>query len=311
MKVGIVGTGMVGSTAAFALVMQGAASTVALVDFNASRAVAEAEDIRHATPFAHGTQVIAGDYDVLAESGAVIVAAGVPQKPGESRLSLVERNAEVFADVVPKIVAAAPDAVLVIATNPVDIMTLVATRLSGLPRGRVLGSGTVLDTARFRTLLGQHLGISPKSVHAYVVGEHGDSEVLCWSSAEAGGIGVQALAEQEGRPLDTAKREEIDAAVRRAAYRIIEGKGATWFGVGGGLVRIVQSVAGDFHSVLTVSMLEDDFQGLGPVALSLPRVVGAQGVERTLPQNLDPQETGALRRSAEILTEAFAAIAPR
>ena len=304
MKVGIVGTGMVGSTAAFALVMQGAASSIVLVDANPKRAAAEAEDIRHATPFAHGTRVSAGGYDDLAGAGLVILAAGVPQKPGESRLGLVGRNADVFADAVPKILAAAPDAVLVIATNPVDIMTLVATRLSGLPEGRVIGSGTILDTARFRTLLGLHLGISPKSIHAYVVGEHGDSEVLCWSSAEAGGIAVEDLARQDGHPLDTEARREIDAAVRHAAYRIIEGKGATWFGVGGGLVRIVQSVAGNFHSVLTVSMLEPDFEGCGPVALSLPRVIGARGVERTLRQDLSEEERSGLLRSAEILAEA-------
>jgi L-lactate dehydrogenase len=308
MKVGVVGTGMVGSTAAFAIAMQGAANSIMLVDANPKRAEAEAEDIRHATPFAHGTRVHSGSYEDLADSRVVIIAAGVPQKPGESRLSLLERNAAVFAQAVPRIVAAAPEAVLVIATNPVDIMTHVAARLSGLPAGRVLGSGTILDTARFRTLLGLHLGISPKSIHAYVVGEHGDSEVLCWSSAEAGGIGVEALARQEGRVLDAAARQAIDDAVRHAAYRIIEGKGATWFGVGGGLVRIVQSVLGNFHSVLTVSTVEEDFAGLGPVALSLPRVVGERGVERTLNQDLAEGERQALQRSAGVLAEAFAAL---
>ncbi len=308
MQVGIVGTGMVGSTAAFAIAMQGAANTIVLVDANPKRAAAEAEDIRHATPFAHGTRIRSGGYEELAGCRVVIVAAGVPQKPGENRLGLLERNAGVFAESIPRIVAAAPDAVLVIATNPVDIMTHVAARISGLPSGRVLGSGTILDTARFRTLLGLHLGISPKSIHAYVVGEHGDSEVLCWSSAEAGGIGVAALAQQEGRPLDAAARQSIDDAVRRAAYRIIEGKGATWFGVGGGLVRIVQSVVGNFRSVLTVSALEDDFAGLGPVALSLPRVVGEQGVERTLHQELAEDERAALQHSAEVLAKAFAAL---
>jgi L-lactate dehydrogenase len=306
MKVGVVGAGMVGSAAANALVLRGAASEVVLIDQNQKRAIAEAEDILHATPFAHVTRVRAGDYADLAEAGAVITAAGVSQRPGETRLELLERNAAVFAAIVPQILAAAPEAILVVATNPVDVMTQVATRISGLPPERVIGSGTILDTARFRALLGAHLEVSPKSVHAHVLGEHGDSEVLCWSVADVAGIAVDKLARQIGRPLDDEVKAAIDRGVRRAAYRIIEGKGATWYGIAGGLSRIVQSIASDENSALTVSMLTDDVEGVGSIALSLPRVIGRAGVVRTFLPSLDVNERALLRRSAATIEEALA-----
>ena len=306
MKVGIVGAGMVGSAAANALVLRGAASEVVLIDQNSKRALAEAEDILHAVPFAHIVRVRAGDYADLEGAGAVILAAGVGQRPGESRLQLLERNAAVFADILPKVLAAAPAAILLVATNPVDAMTQIATRISGLSPARVIGSGTILDTARFRALLGAYLQVSPKSVHAYVLGEHGDSEVLCWSVADVGGVPLEHLAHQAGRPFDAARRAAIDQGVRRAAYRIIEGKGATWYGIAGGLTRIVQSIGNDENSALTVSMLTEDVEGVGPVALSLPRLVGRTGVVRTLSPSLAADEHAALKRSAMVIQEAVA-----
>ena len=306
MKVGVVGAGMVGSAAANALVLRGAASEVVLIDRNRKRAAAEAEDILHATPFAYIARVGAGDFAELAGAGVVILAAGVSQRPGETRLELLERNAAVFAEIIPKVLQAAPDAILVIATNPVDVMTHIATRLSGLPPERVIGSGTILDTARFRALLGAHLGVSPKSVHAYVLGEHGDSEVLCWSLADVGGIPVDELARQIGRPLDDSIKSGIDQGVRRAAYRIIEGKGATWHGIAGGLTRIIQAIGGNEDSALTVSIMTEDVEGVGPIALSLPRIVGRGGVVRTLLPRLEPGERIGLRRSAATIEEALA-----
>jgi L-lactate dehydrogenase len=306
MKVGVVGAGMVGSAAANALVLRGAASEVVLIDRNHKRAAAEAEDILHATPFAYIARVRAGDFAEVAGAGAVILAAGVSQRPGETRLELLERNAAVFADIIPKVLQAAPGSILVIATNPVDVMTQIATRLSGLPPERVIGSGTILDTARFRALLGAHLGVSPKSVHAYVLGEHGDSEVLCWSLADVGGIHVDELARQIGRPLDDSIKSGIDQGVRRAAYRIIEGKGATWHGIAGGLTRIIQAIGGNEDSALTVSMMTEDVEGVGPIALSLPRIVGRRGVVRTLLPRLEPGERIGLRRSATTIEEALA-----
>jgi L-lactate dehydrogenase len=306
MKVGVVGAGMVGGAAANALVLRGAASEVVLIDRNHKRAIAEAEDILHATPFAYVTRVRAGEYPDLTGAGAVILAAGVGQRPGETRLELLERNAAVFAEIIPQVLDAAPDAILVVATNPVDVMTQIATRLSGLPPERVIGSGTILDTARFRALLGGHLGVSPKSVHAYVLGEHGDSEVLCWSVADAGGVPVDQLARQIGRPLEDETRARIDQGVRRAAYRIIAGKAATWHGIAGGLTRIMQSIGGNEDSVLTVSMLTEEVEGVGPIALSLPRVVGRSGIARTLVPSLEAGERAALRRSAATIEEALA-----
>ncbi len=305
MKVGIVGAGMVGSAAANALMLRGAASELVLIDHDEKRAIAEAEDILHATPFAYIANVRAGDYRDLAGAGAVIIAAGVNQQPGETRLQLLDRNAAVFGDIVPQILTAALDAILVIATNPVDVMTQVATRIAALPPERVIGSGTILDTARFRALLGAHLEISPKSVHAYVLGEHGDSEVLCWSVSDVGGIHVEALAQQLGRPLDATVKAKIDEGVRRAAYTIIEGKGATWYGIAGGLTRIIQSIGGNENSALTVAMLNDEVEGVGPVALSLPRVIGRRGVVHTLLPELRDDEHAALKRSAEIIKDAM------
>lgn len=304
MKVGVIGSGMVGGASANALVLAGVASEIVLVDHDPKRAVAEAEDILHATPFAFSTRVVAGDYADLEGAAVVIIAAGVSQRPGETRLELLARNTDVFAAIIPPVLAAAPDAVLLIATNPVDVMTMVAARLSGLPAARVIGSGTILDTSRFRALLGQHLGVAPQSVHAHVLGEHGDSEVLCWSSADVGSIAVSEYGRQVGRPLDDAVRARIDDAVRRAAYRIIEGKGATWFGIAGGIARICRAIRSDERAVLTVSMVGDEVEGVGPVALSLPRVVGGQGILGTLWPTLTPGETAELRRSAEVIVEA-------
>ncbi|APX23540.1 MAG: L-lactate dehydrogenase [Rhodobacteraceae bacterium] len=303
MKVGIVGAGMVGSAAGYALALRGGASEIVLVDRNEALAVAQAEDIAHAVPFAHPVRVRAGDYDALDGAGVVILAAGVAQKPGEDRLSLLSRNADVFAQVLEGVQRAAPDALLLVASNPVDVMTEVTLRVSGLSAERVIGSGTILDTARFRSLIGGHLGVAPQSVHAYVLGEHGDSEVLAWASARAGSEPVARFAAQVGAPITEDVRARIDEGVRRAAYRIIEGKGATWYGIGAGLARIVQAVRDDQRSVLSVSMVTPEVEGVKNVALSLPRVVGGAGIVATLMPELAGDEAQALRRSAELLGE--------
>jgi L-lactate dehydrogenase len=304
MKVGIVGAGMVGSAAAFAMVMQGAASEVVLIDRNRALAEAQAQDILHATPFSHAARVAAGEYADLHGAGVVVLSAGVSQQPGETRMELLDRNAKVFADIVPSVLRHAPDAILLVATNPVDVMTDVATRLSGLPRGRVFGSGTVLDTARFRALLGEYLGLSSKSVHAFVLGEHGDSEVLAWSSATIGGIGVDEIARQRGRAFTEADRAAIDVGVRRAAYSIINGKGATWYGIGGGLARIVQAIGSDERAVLTVSARIDRVEDVEGVTLSLPRAIGRGGAGAALMPQLTPAEHESLAASARLLKQA-------
>jgi L-lactate dehydrogenase len=303
MKVGIVGAGMVGSSAGYALALMGIANEIVLVDQNAALAVAQAEDIAHAVPFMSSTVVNAGSYRDLEGCGVVILAAGVSQKPGETRLELLGRNALVFHAVLREVLPVAPDATLLIASNPVDIMTQITTRLSGIAPQKVIGSGTILDTARFRSLVGRHLGISPQSVHAYVLGEHGDSEVLAWSAARAGSVALSSFAAQVGSPLTDAVRAEIDDGVRNAAYKIIKGKGSTYYGIGAGLARIVKAIAGDQRDVLTVSIATPDVAGVTDVALSIPRVIGAGGVMADLFPDLEEAEYLALNRSASLLKQ--------
>lgn len=302
MKIGIVGTGMVGSAAAYAMALLGVGTQIVLVDTNPALARAQAQDIAHATPFATTVAIHAGDYADLKDAAVVIIAAGVSQKPGESRLALLERNVAVFRSVISGVMQAAPEAILLIATNPLDVMTFVAQRISGLPPERVIGSGTILDTARLRSLLGDHLGIAPNSVHAYVLGEHGDSEVPVWSSAMAGSVPIVSFAEQIGRPLDQAARSRIADQVRGAAYTIIEGKGATWYGIGAGLARIVGSIIDDERTVLSVSMVSAEIEGVCDIALSLPRIIGRDGVVATLMPDLDETERAALKHSAEVIS---------
>jgi L-lactate dehydrogenase len=306
MKVGIVGSGFVGATAAYAMVMSGVGREVVLVDKNADRAQAEADDIRHAVPFAHPLTVLAGDYEALAGAKVVVLCAGVNQKPGETRLHLLRRNAEVFADVVPRVLAQAPDAVLVVATNPVDIMTHLAARYAvacGISSSRVLGSGTTLDTARFRSLLATHCGIDSHHVHADVIGEHGDSEVLTWSLASVAGMPLQAFAQLQGIELTDAVRSAIDQKVRRAAYSIIQGKGATYYGIGSALARIVDVILHDQRAVLTICTPTDDIAGVRNTTVSLPRLLGGEGILATFNLTLPEDETLQLRNSAQIIRQ--------
>jgi L-lactate dehydrogenase len=304
MKVGIVGCGFVGSSGAYVMALRGTVSELVLVDLNVKLAQAQAEDILHATPFAHPVRITAGDYPQLEGAGVVVLACGVGQRPGETRLQLLERNAEVFRKVIPEVLQCAPETVLLVVSNPVDVITQVVTKLSGINPAKVIGSGTILDTARFRSLLGEHLGVAPVSVHAYVLGEHGDSEVLVWSSAKVGGVSIQDYARQMGAALTEASKSQIEDGVRHAAYRIIEGKGATYYGIGAGIAHIVQAVRDDSRRVLTVSNLTTEVEAVKGICLSLPRVVGSKGILTELRPELSSEEHLALQRSAEILKEA-------
>lgn len=310
MKVGIVGAGQVGSTAAYAMAVRGSASEIVLVDLDAKLAAAHAEDILHATPFGGARQVRAGTTADLAGAAVVVLTAGVAQRPGETRLDLLARNAKVFRAIIGDVVRVAPAAILVVATNPVDVMTQIATRIAGVAPERVIGSGTILDTARFRALLGEHLHVSPQSVHAYVLGEHGDSEVLVWSGVRVGGVPLASFA-AAGHPVDAATRDRIDDGVRRAAYRIIAGKGATFHGIGAGIARIVEAIRDDERAVLTLSIVTPGVLDDGPVALSLPRILGARGVVATLDPELDPAEREALQRSAKLLFDTASQVESR
>ncbi len=304
MKVGIVGCGFVGSTAAYTLVLKGLVSELVLIDVNSKAALAHAEDILHATPFERAVRVVAGDYSLLEQADVVVLCCGVGQRPGETRLDLLKRNVAVFSGVCGQVLRYAKDPILLVASNPVDIMTHVTLKLSSLPPTKVIGSGTILDTARFRALLGEHLGVSPSSIHAYVLGEHGDSEVLAWSSVKVGGVPLPDFAQQIGRYLTEEVIARIGEGVRNAAYRIIEGKGATYFGISAGLANIIQTIRDDERRILTVSSLTSAVAELEGTCLSLPRLVGAEGIIAEFRPDLSDGEREGLTSSMQILREA-------
>lgn len=303
MKVGIIGAGAVGSATAFALIMRGVARKVVLIDANEKKAQAEAMDIAHAAPFAYANKIKAGTYKDLEGAEVVIITAGASQKPGETRIDLLGRNVKIFESIIPEIIKTAPDTTLLIAANPADIMTEVALKLSGFPKERVIGSGTVLDTSRFRTLLGYHLGVSPKSIHANVLGEHGDSEVLIWSNGDAGSVQIEELARMEDKPFTPEIKAQIDDCVRNAAYKIIEGKGATFYGIAGALTHICQAITNNEYAILTISSHHDNVEGIENVCLSLPTVVGKRGVHSVIYPRLSESEHRDLKFSAEKIKE--------
>jgi L-lactate dehydrogenase len=306
-RVAVVGAGNVGSTFAYALLLSGVAAEIVLVDRDASRGEGEAMDLAHAVPLARPARVWAGGPEECAGAAVTVITAGATQKDGETRLDLLERNAAVFDEVVPAVVRHNPDGLLLVATNPVDLLTAhaaaLAAREAGVPHERVIGSGTILDTARFRALIGQHVGVDPRSVHAYVVGEHGDSEVPVWSSANVGGMPLGAFCEAAGVPYDAGVREAIGRATREAGYAVAERKGATYYAVAAGLLRIVEAVVRDQTTVLSVSGRVDGPHGLRGATLSLPTIVTRGGAARVLETALDDEERAALHRSAAVLAE--------
>lgn len=302
-RVAIVGTGNVGATFAYALLLSGRAAEIVLIDANRTRAEGEAMDLNHSVPFAYPTRVWAGDYADCAGAAVTVIAAGAAQRPGETRLQLVQKNTAIFKQIVPQVARHNPDGIILVTTNPVDVLTYVAWKLSGLPAGRVFGSGTILDTARFRYLLSQHYCVDPRSVHAYIIGEHGDSEVPVWSLANIAGMRLPDFCAAHGLGCDDALLEEIFAQTRDAAYHIIERKGATYYAIATGLVRIVEAILRDQGSVLSVSSLQDDTYGVGDVYFSLPTVLDAAGVNHVIRLDLAEDEIAGLQRSARILRQ--------
>jgi len=310
-RVAVVGTGNVGSTFAYALLLSGLAAEIVLIDANRARAEGEAMDLNHAVPFAHPTRIWAGAYEDCAGAAVTVIAAGANQRPGESRLDLVKRNAAIFREIVPTVARHNPNGILLIATNPVDALTHASLKLSGLPKERVIGSGTILDTARFRQLLSRHFNVDARSIHAFIVGEHGDSEVPVWSLANIAGMRLEEYCAANDVPLDRAALAEIFIQTRDAAYQIIERKGATYYAVAAGLMRIVEAILRDQGTVLSVSSLVDDGSlGEGDVCLSLPTVVGRNGVERVLKLDLSQSEADGLRRSADVLRTTIGLLDP-
>jgi L-lactate dehydrogenase len=305
-KVGLVGTGMVGSSFAYALMQRHLANELVLVDKDAARAEGEAMDLNHGMPFVRPLRISAGGYEQLAGSEIVVITAGANQRPGETRLDLLQRNAAVFRDIVPQVVAASPEAIILVATNPVDILTSLAVELAGLPAGRVIGSGTILDTARFRYLLGEHYRVDPRSIHAYIVGEHGDTELALWSLANIAGVRLRDFVDPEGRGYNQAAMDSIFEQTRTAAYEIIKRKQATYYAIGLGLLTIVQAVLRDQRTVLTVSTPMTGQYGVEGIATSLPTIVGRHGAVEILDLLISDEERAAFQHSAQTLKERLA-----
>ncbi|RLI97268.1 MAG: L-lactate dehydrogenase [Candidatus Aenigmatarchaeota archaeon] len=296
-KVSIIGAGFVGSTAAYSLLISGACSEIVLIDVNKQKAKGEAMDLKHGMQFVHQSKIRFGeDYRLCKGSSIVIICAGAGQKPGETRLDLVKKNAAIFKDMIPKITKHCKDCILLVVSNPVDVLTYIAMEYSGFPPERVFGTGTVLDTARLRYHLGEHYNVSASSVHAYILGEHGDSEFPVWSSARIGGAPLKSMKEYSKNDMDRIAKE-----TKNAAYEIITTKGATYYAIGLVITKIVKAVFSDSNEVMPVSTRLDGYYGIRDVCLSVPCVVGSNGIDKQLLIPLNATEKRSLRKSANIL----------
>ena len=302
-RVAIIGAGFVGATFGYALVNSGLVPEIVLIDANRSRAEGEAMDLNHAVPMHHPCQIWAGNYSDCAGADVIVITAGSAQKPGETRTDLTQRNTDIFRQIIPQIARHNSDGILLIASNPVDILTYASIKLSGFSPQQVIGSGTILDTARFRYLLSQHFGVDPRSVHGYMIGEHGDSEVPVWSLANIAGMRLPAYCSANGLECKEPILAEITRQTRDAAYEIIQRKGATYYAIASGLLRIVETILRNQSTVLTVSSLLNDHFGFSDVCLSLPTIIDRGGVERVLRLEYDDKEIEGLQRSAFILKE--------
>ncbi|HVN54644.1 MAG TPA: L-lactate dehydrogenase [Anaerolineaceae bacterium] len=300
-RIAVIGAGNVGATFAYSLMLSGLAAEIVLIDLNRSKAEGEAMDIAHAAPLAHPTRIWTGGYEDCAGASVTVITAGTAQRPGETRLDLVQRNAGILRPMVESIIEHNPGGMILVATNPVDVLTYAALKYSGLPKERVIGSGTILDTARFRYLLSEYFGVDPRSVHAYIIGEHGDSEVPVWSLANIAGMRLSTYSEANCITCSQEDMDHIFEQTRDAAYQIIQRKGATFYAVATGLTRIVEAILRDQSTVLSVSSLIDDFYGIHDVCLSLPTVISRKGVERFIHLELDEKEVAGLQKSAEVL----------
>ena len=301
-KIAIIGCGFVGSACAFALMQSGLFSEMVLIDSNNQRAEGEALDISHGLPFSKPMQIYSGTYDDITDAGIIAITAGAGQKPGESRLELVHKNVEIFKSIIPEISKRNYKGILLIVSNPVDIMTYTALKSSGLPSNQVFGSGTVLDTARLKYLLGEHLGVDARSVHAFILGEHGDSEIAAFSSANVSGIELKKFCDfacKTDRHEEAMK--EIAEDVKLSAYEIIKKKGATYYGIAMSVRRICEAIILDQKSILPISCLQNGKNGIENVVLSMPMIVGKHGAERSVEISLSEEERRAIKSSADML----------
>ena len=300
-KCAMIGCGFVGSASVYALMQSGLFSDIVLIDANKDKAEGEALDISHGIPFAKPVEIIAGDYSDISDASIVIITAGAAQKPGETRLDLVKKNVGIFKSIIPEVVKYNKDCTLLIVANPVDVLTYAALKLSGFPKERVIGSGTVLDTARFKYLLGEHLDLDSRSIHAFIIGEHGDSEIAAWSSANVSGVPIHKVCEMRCFTDHDYETRRLAEQVKNAAYEIIDKKGATYYGIGMAIKRICEAIIRDERSILPVSTLMTGQFGLEDVCLSMPAIVGEEGVDTLLPIELDENEMAALKASADTL----------
>lgn len=306
-KCAVIGCGFVGASIAFSLIQEEMFSELVLIDINQTKAVGEAMDLSHGLPFVHPMKIYAGTYADLADCFLIIITAGAGQRPGETRLELVRKNVEIFRDMIPQITAVTQDARLLIVSNPVDVMTYAAWKLSGYPPEHVIGSGTVLDTARLKYLLGAHLGVDSRSVHAFIIGEHGDSELAVWSSANISGVDLDSFCDICGA-CDGETLHRLYEDVRTSAYKVIEKKGATYYAIALAVTRIARAIVREEHSVLPVSAYVNGHYGVSDVYFGVPSIVGAEGVEKVLDIPLDDSEQQQLEHSVQTLKDVIAGL---
>ena len=300
-KCAIIGCGFVGSSSAFSLMQSGLFSELVLIDANQAKAEGEAMDLSHGLPFARPMEIYAGSYDDLTDCGLIIITAGANQKPNETRMDLVNKNVGIFKSILPEIKKRNCEGILLIVSNPVDILTYAALKISGFPPNRVIGSGTVLDTSRLKYLLGQHLNVDSRSIHAFIIGEHGDSELAVWSSANVSGIDLDHYCELCGHYNHLDSMNQLYEGVRDSAYEIIEKKGATYYGIAMAVRRISECIVRNEHSILPVSSLIEGHYGIDGLCMGVPTIVGSHGVEKVLDIPLSPEEQQKLLASAETL----------
>ncbi len=302
-KCAIIGCGQVGASVAFTLVQSGLFSELVLIDINRQKAEGEAMDLMHGVPFASPVTVYAADYDALVGCGVIILAAGANQKPDETRLDLVHKNTAIFREMIPQITFYNQDAVLLVVTNPVDVLTYVTLQESGFPESRVIGTGTVLDTARLKQLVGDHLGVDSRSVHAFIIGEHGDSELAVWSSANISGVDLDDFCALSGKSETQETLHRLYEEVRDSAYEVIKRKGATYYGIAMAVLRIVRAIIRDEHSVLPVSCYVQGHYGIDDLCVGVPAIIGERGIECVLDIPLSGKEQRLLQNSAAQLRQ--------
>lgn len=300
-KIVLIGSGAVGSTFAYTVLLRGLCTELVIIDVNRNKAEGDVLDLNHGLMLANPMKIKVGEYADCAGADIIVVTAGAAQRPGETRIDLMNRNVAIFKSIIEGITAHNQDAILLVATNPVDILTQVALKLSGWPKQRVIGSGTLLDSSRFRYLVGERLGVDPRSIHGVIIGEHGDSEVAVWSALQVAGITLEQ-SQLGGRwQVSEAEKQRITEETKGAAYKIIEKKGATFYAIALALARICEAILKDHHSVLAVSSYLEDYHGISGVCLGVPTVLGKGGVEEVLPLPLSPGEERQLQQSAEKL----------